>query len=1144
MSDTKKSFVHLSVFSEYSIIKGMVKLPELMSQLAKLEMSAVAITDHCNLFAAIKFFNLAKKHKIKPIFGCQAWVQYSSLKPPTKIFFWCKNYLGYQNLSYLLSQAYSNVTAQQSDPVINLIDVPKKYLTDLIVGIGGYGCVLRTDEKDEQKFSYMQLWQQMFAQNLVCCVADVGFAKDALYNIQILQLAEKLTIPAVAINEVCFLDSADFTAHEARLCIERSCVLDDAARKKDVTEQQFLKSSQQMYDLFQKWPEVLQNTVAVAQSCNVWFDCSQHFLPNFPVPNEQKLETFFRNTAKAGMLAKFKILDLSKSQQAEYMQRLELECDVIVSMGFCGYFLIVADFINWSKNQKIAVGPGRGSGAGSLVAFVLGITGIDPIPYGLLFERFLNPERVSMPDFDIDFCMIGRDRVIEYVAATYGKNNVSQIITFGTLAARAVVRDVGRVLSFPYGFVDKLAKLIPTDLGMTLTKALEKEPLLAQRYREEDDVSTLLDLALRLEGVVRGVGKHAGGVVIAPSELYNFTPIYCDASSESIVSQFDKDDIETIGLVKFDFLGLRTLTIIDWAVNLIKQRSLEPQDFDINLIPLNDVKTFRLLQSCETTAVFQLESRGMKDLIRRLRPDNFEEIVALVALFRPGPLQAGMVDDFIERKHGRLSVSYLHPSLEKILKPTNGVILYQEQVMQIAQVLSSYTLGGADLLRRAMGKKKPEEMAKQRSVFVDGAVNNGHDKNIAIKIFDLIEKFAGYGFNKSHSVAYAMISYQTAWLKAHYPAEFMASALSSDLDNTDKILIMLQSCEAMELVVLSPDINKSEYKFTVIDSATICYGLGAIKGMGESFTNALVADRLSNGKFVSLLDLANRLSKYKINRKILECLIKSGAVDDLIPCRNTAFASIDTILSQAGQINKDLELGQISLFDQLQEKAPVEFAYKKIAPWSNSQQLREERSVLGLYLSGHPLTSWRHILNDARIVKIAAVKDNSKVFIAGLVSACRVMQGKRGQPMAFVTIEDETGCIDVALFGDTFHSFRQFLVKDQIVVLKGSVSVDSFNQSLRLQVDWMQSVADFLSEQVKNCYIYFANISNELIDNIKKTLKENNAGKSKIIMCYELNNKKTKVQAGDEYSLSINEELLNKLQNIKGVLKTRLEFFS
>ena len=1139
MSNNEQSFVHLSVFSEYSIIKGMVKLPELMARLSELKMSSVALTDYCNFFAAIKFFNLARKHNIKPIFGCQALIKYHEDAPATQVFFWCKNYRGYQNLSYLLSQAYLNIDEQQTSPVINLIDVSAKYLKDLIVGIGGYGCVLRKDSSN--KFDYINFWKNL-SQQLVFCVADLGFEQDNIHNIQILRLAEKFKTPAVAVNDVCFLQQDDFNAHEARLCIERSCVLDDPSRKKDISSQQFLKSAEQMYSLFEKWPEILKNTNSIAKSCNVWFDCSQHFLPNFPIPENQKLDFFFRNTAKIGLQEKFDVLCLSQNQQENYMQRLDMECDVIISMGFCGYFLIVADFINWSKHHKIAVGPGRGSGAGSLVAFALGITGIDPIPYGLLFERFLNPERVSMPDFDIDFCMIGRDRVIEYVADKYGHNNVSQIITFGTLAARAVVRDVGRVLSFPYGFVDKLAKLIPNDLGMTLTKALDKEPLLAQRYREENDVTVLLDLALRLEGVVRGVGRHAGGVVIAPSELYNFTPIYCDGVSESIISQFDKDDIETIGLVKFDFLGLRTLTIIDWSVKLIKQR--HQKDFNIDLLPLNDVKTFKLLQNCETTAVFQLESRGMKDLIRRLKPDSFEEIVALVALFRPGPLQAGMVDDFIERKHGRQSVSYLHPSLKEILEPTNGIILYQEQVMQIAQVLSSYTLGGADLLRRAMGKKKPEEMAKQRSVFVNGAVKNGHDQKVASKIFDLIEKFAGYGFNKSHSVAYAMISYQTAWLKSHYPAEFMASALSSDLDNTDKILIMLQSCEAMGLNVLMPDINKSEYKFTVVDDLTICYGLGAIKGMGESFTNCLVENRNEKGKFVDLLDLANRLSKYKINRKILECLIKSGAVDDIVPCRNTAYCSIDNILTQACQMNKDSELGQISLFDQLQEQKTIEFKYKSVTAWSNIEKLREERSVLGLYLSGHPLTSLRVVLNDAKALKIASLKENSKVFIAGLVTSCRVIQGKRGQSMAFVNIEDETSSIDAALFGDTYHSFRSFLIKDQIVVLRGLISVDSFNNNLRLQVEWMQSFEDFLSEKVKNCYVYFENVSSNLIDNIKKVVTEAEAGCCNIIMCYESDNKKTKIQAGKDYSIIIDETVLTKLQNIDGVTNTRLEFFS
>ena len=767
----------------------------------------------------------------------------------------------------------------------------------------------------------------------------------------------------------------------------------------------------------------------------------------------------------------------------------------------------------------------------------MGITDIDPLKYGLLFERFLNPERVSMPDFDIDFCMDGRDRVIAYVGKRYGQENVSQIVTFGTMAARAVVRDVGRILSLPYGFVDKIAKLIPMDLGMTLTKALSQEAILASRYESESEVKELINLALKLEGITRNVGKHAGGVVIAPRPLHTFAPIYCETPQSSIVSQFDKDDIEAIGLVKFDFLGLRTLTLIDWTVQLIRKN--HDKDFVIDNISLTDHKTFQLLQNCETTAVFQLESRGMKDLIRRLKPDHFEEIVALVALFRPGPLTTGMVDDFIDCKHGLSNAVYFDPCLEEILKPTNGVILYQEQVMQIAQVLSGYSLGEADLLRRAMGKKKPKEMASQREVFINGATKKGFDPKLATKIFDLIEKFAGYGFNKSHSVAYAMLSYQTAWLKANYPAEFMASALSSDMDNTDKVLVVLQSARAIGLKILPPDVNQSSYKFTVIQSNVLCYGLGAIKGIGEALAQALVQERQSFGEYTDICDLIKRLSHHKINRKTVECLIKSGAVDGIISHRKSAFISIDLAFGQAEQVTKDSLQGQTSLFNELNESefgaVAKDFVYKVTKPWTSLQKLKEEKAVLGLYLSGHPLASLRSSLVDIGASYIKDLSSNSSGFVVGLVTNFRVLQGKRGQAMAFASIEDETGSLDIALFGDVYLHFREYLVKDQIVIVKGVVSIDQFNQGLRMQCEWMIAWAEYLSSNAKKCFISIdsGSCNNNLIVNLQNILNKARGSNTEVVFYYT--NQVAKVKIISANKINISDDVLADLNILEGI---------
>jgi DNA polymerase-3 subunit alpha len=814
-------------------------------------------------------------------------------------------------------------------------------------------------------------------------------------------------------------------------------VLNDQRRQRRFTPQQYLRSADEMIALFSDIPEAIQNSVEIAKRCNYFLEVGDYYLPNYPVPENLTPEQHLREKSRHGLTLRLEVKGIEADEA--YWERLELELDVIAQMGFPGYFLIVADFIEWAKTNEIPVGPGRGSGAGSLVAYVLGITELDPIQHGLLFERFLNPERVSLPDFDIDFCIEGRDRVIDYVAGYYGREKVSQIITHGTMAARAVVRDVGRVMGMAYGHVDKIAKLIPFQVGVTLDQALKQEELLKEQYEKDDDVKQLMDTARALEGLPRNVGKHAGGVVIAPSALTEFTALYCEQGSEQTVTHLDKDDLETIGLVKFDFLGLRTLTIIDKTLRKVNQLRKDHNEEPIVLdkLDIDDPDTYQLLKSCRTTALFQLESRGMKDLIQRLQPDRFEDLIALVALYRPGPLQSGMVEDFIDRKHGRARLSYSHPALEPILKPTYGVILYQEQVMEIAKVLAGYSLGSADLLRRAMGKKKPEAMARQREVFLQGAHERGVEERTANHIFDLMEKFAGYGFNRSHSAAYALITYQTAWLKAHYPAQFMAAALSADMEHTDKIVTLIAECREMGLEVLSPDINHCEFSFEATQDGRILYGLGAVKGIGYAVIEAVVEARSQGGEFSDLFDLCERVDVKRVNRRAMESLIKSGALDSLGPHRASLMASLTTALNVAGQQSSDRSAGQSDLFGVSPPQQSIR-AYRDAPEWSKDQVLAGEKETLGLYLSGHPIDAYRDELaqiTDACLSELRPSEDRN-IVVAGLVVGLRMMNTRRGDRMAFVTLDDKTARLEIAVFSDLFSKSRDALRKDNLFALE------------------------------------------------------------------------------------------------------------
>jgi len=842
------TFVHLRLHTEYSLIDSVVRVDELMAAVAAADMPAVALTDQCNLFAMVKFYRAALEHGVQPIIGVDLLLRETDAKQgPSRLTLLCQDSSGYRNLARLVSRAYlegQNLTGQ---PLIDRQWLDAGSTAGLIALSGAaHGDVGRAllHARESQAEQALEFWLALFGDRYYIELQRLGAPEEHSYLPAALQLAARRAVAVVATNDVRFLRASDFEAHEARVCIHDGTQLADATRVRRYSPQQYLRSAQEMQALFADIPEALANSVQIARRCSLQLKLGQARLPDYPVPAGGTPNEYLRQQAAQGLETRLLTLGLTGEGALRYRERLAAELEVICPMGFAGYFLIVADFIRWAREHGVPVGPGRGSGAGSLVAYALRITDIEPLRYDLLFERFLNPERVSMPDFDVDFCMEGRDRVIDYVADKYGHERVSQIITYGTMAAKAVVRDVGRVLGHPYGFVDRIAKLIPFELGITLDDAIAKEQELKRLYREDEDVRSLLDLARSLEGLTRNAGKHAGGVVIAPSVLTDFTPLYRESGGSSVITQFDKDDVEAAGLVKFDFLGLRTLTILDWAMTTVNAERARSGNapLELSTLPMDDAPSYALLKACRTTAIFQLESRGMKDLIRRLQPDCFEDIVALVALFRPGPLQSGMVDDFINRKHGRnaAAIDYLHPDLKPVLAPTYGVILYQEQVMQIAQVLAGYTLGGADLLRRAMGKKKPEEMAAQRSVFVAGACARGVEERQAAHIFDLMEKFAGYGFNKSHSAAYALLSYQTAYLKTHYAAAFMAAVLSADMDRTDKIVTLIDECANIELTVQPPDINSSCYLFAVADARTIRYGLGAIKGVGRSAADAIV----------------------------------------------------------------------------------------------------------------------------------------------------------------------------------------------------------------------------------------------------------------------------------------------------------------
>jgi DNA polymerase-3 subunit alpha len=1144
----RADFVHLRVHSEYSLIDSVLSVSSLMTGVPQLDMASIGLTDQGNIFAAVKFYRAALKAGIKPIIGVDFWIAATlEDRDPSRLTMLCMDASGFHQLSRLLTLSFSQ--GQYLGRALLLKEwLHADDLTGLLALSGGqYGELgqILLGSQPERAVEALRYWRTLFPERYYIEVQRVGRPQEHAYLPKATNLAAREGVPLVATNDVRFLTRQDFEAHETRVCIQQGRILDEPGRPRDYTEQQYLKCPEEMAALFPDLPEALANSVEIAKRCNFQMDLGNVCLPEFELPQEMTAVTYLREKAHGRLRTRLPQLISAEREPAQYTARLDRELNVICEMGFEGYFLIVADFIDWARNNRIPVGPGRGSGAGSLVAFMLGITDIDPIKYELLFERFLNPERISMPDFDIDFCIEGRDRVIDYVTQRYGSDRVSQIITFGSMAAKAVVRDVGRVLGMPYGYVDRIAKLVPFQLGITLEKALVESDELKNAYETEDEVRTLIDVARPLEGLVRNAGTHAGGVVIAPSDLTDFMPLYCEPDGGTL-TQFDKDDVESIGLVKFDFLGLKTLTIIDRAVKSINldrsQENLDPVLIDE--IPLDDPTTYELLKSCQTTAVFQLESYGMRDLIKRLQPDHFDDLVAILALFRPGPLQSGMVEDFISRKHGHNSkpIDYFHPTLEPILKSTYGVILYQEQVMQIAQIMAGYSLGGADLLRRAMGKKKPEEMAQQRSIFLEGSGKKGMDERMSSYVFDLMEKFAGYGFNKSHSVAYALVAFQTAWLKARHPEAFMSAVLTADMDNTDKLVLLKDDCSQMGITLLQPDVNASAYEFTVGNSNSIKYGLGAIKGVGRAVIGGIVGAREMGGRFRNLLDFCRRVDQHKLNRRVLEALSRSGALDGLGANRATLFNAVPNALRLAKHAAHATAAGQTALFEDQDGDDGLESLFTPVREWNERERLAAERESLGLFLSGHPFDQYadhcRYFTNGSILKVVGSLpadggqfRARRDVVIAGLVTEI----SRRGNRVS-VRLDDNSDRAEVTLCDEAYTEFGHLLAKDTVLVVEGQLRYDNFLNLWCITAKTIRSVDEAIEENARRLTICWnsAEEGAEFIRSLRDTLRPFTQGQCEVCVEYEGPAASASLTFGDGWTVRPTRELRERLTQLVG----------
>ena len=1191
-------FIHLQVHSEYSLTDGLLRIPELVTFARKQHMHSIALTDSMNLFAAVKFYQECKKQGIKPIIGCDinsyhtdtSAISRTSPSPALfRITLLARNQQGYQHLLQLVSQAqiqYRHTAAVQTDTletIVSKTDQPvvlSSWLPDHADGL--FALLPKTSDVGQQLLAgntelasqYLSHWLHVFPKSCYLAVQRIGQEDDELYLEQALTLAAHHHCPVVAVNDAHFMTAEDYAAHEARVCIISSTVLTDVKRKTPYTPQQYLRTDQEMRTLFTDLPEVITNTSELAKMATLTLHFHQHFLPDYPVPANKTMEQLLEEQVQHGLTLRMQKLlpDTAVAPSANphhpypqtkiYQQRIQFELNIIERMGFAGYFLIVAEFIQWAKQHDIPVGPGRGSGAGSLVAYALGITDINPLDYDLLFERFLNPERISMPDFDIDFCVEGRDRVIQHVAKLYGKDAVGQIITFGTMAAKAVVRDVARVMGKPYGLGDRIAKLIPFAVDMTLQRAVEEEPMLAKYIREDEEAAEVMEMAYKLEGITRNVGTHAAGVVIAPDKLSNFTALYCDDQG-NLITQYDKDDVETVGLIKFDFLGLKTLTIIKNTLGFVQE--FMGKEIDIINIPLHDEQTFTLLQQGLTDAVFQLESTGMKEVIRDLQPNCFEDIIALVAMYRPGPMD--LIPDYIKRKHGKQTVVYLHPLLEEILANTYGIALYQEQVMQIAQVMANYTLGQADILRRAMGKKKRDVMEEQRESFITGALNNQIKQETAEATFAMIEKFAGYGFNKSHAACYALIAYQTAWLKAHYAPAFFAAVLNADIQNTDKMVAFIQEVKRFGTPMIMPDVNRSTYGFTLSqhdpDQSSeqqenkqpyaIIFGLGAIKGIGKGPAEAIVSARNKSGNFTDLFDFCCQIHTEQLNKRVMQALIYSGALDSLSLNRASLYRYYEQALVFAGQRQQQQQSQNLSLFDFDRDTDP--YAYQNhpatnlqpVPEWSKTQILDREKQVLGFYISGHPLECMREELAFWRIRPIRNIRHKiDDRLIAGLLVRIFRRRTKNGQDFFVMVLEDDTGSFELAIYPEVYQEAAGLLQTGKILIVAADIRQEWKNKQLRGVVKTVYSLTQYRMNQQVRILVHFhiRNMDQEMQQLQKLLSEQHDPEGTEVFICYQnQDGQEYRVKLGTQWRVQFSEALIQQLEEAFSAQRVQLFYF-
>lgn len=1034
-------FVHLGIYTEFSITESIVRIPDLVNAAVKDQMPALALTDLSNLHAAVKFYNSCLKKGIKPLLG--STIRLDDAQHRATLL--AMSEVGWKSLTEIVSRGF--IEGQQlSIPCVQKEWVLEQH-QDIIVLLGQHSDVgqMLCSSNPQKAAPLLEAWLEKFGNRVYLALTRTDRPGEEDFIQEAAKLAAKYNVGVVAHNDVHFVEKEDFEAHEARVCIADGYVLADNRRPRTYSPEQHFKTSDEMIELFSDIPSAIENTYHIAKRCNVKLQLGTYFLPDYPIPDGFTIDTYFEHLSKVGLEERLNYLypvekrgeDWSEIRKP-YDERIDYEVGIILKMGFPGYFLIVMDFIQWAKNNGVPVGPGRGSGAGSLVAYSLKITDLDPLRYDLLFERFLNPERVSMPDFDVDFCIAGRDRVIDYVSRTYGREAVSQIATFGTMAAKGAIRDVARVLGKSYGLADRISKMVPTKpLGVDLATAIDMEPQLKDIVTnpsnpDNDDASEIWEMALKLEGVTRNTGKHAGGVVIAPGKITDFSAVLCDADGTNRVAQYDKDDVEAAGLVKFDFLGLRNLTVIEDAIQNINKNRDSNDQLNILHVPLDDAKAYSVFADANTTAVFQFESVGMKRMLKEARPSKFEEIIAFVSLYRPGPMD--LIPDFIHRMHGG-DFEYLHPLLEGVLEPTYGIMVYQEQVMQAAQICAGYTLGGADLLRRAMGKKKPEEMVKQRQIFLEGAAEKGIDASTANHIFDYMEKFAGYGFNKSHAAAYALVAYHTAWLKAHYPAEFMAAVMTSEMQNTDSVVFLIDDCRNNNLEVLPPSVNMSTYHFHASNDKTIVYGLGAIKGVGEQAMQSVIDSRRQLGPYTDLFDFCHRIDLKKINKRTLEALIRAGALDCLGIERASLMAQLPEAVQAAEQARSNRESGIMDLFGEVEEvqRKPA----KPVKPWSDEVRLKGEKDTLGLYLTGHPIDVYRQELKafvPVKLNEITATRRGVTTVYAGLVIDVANFPNR-----VVIVLDDGTGRIEVSCNHERFQRFKDIVQVERVVVFEGEI---------------------------------------------------------------------------------------------------------